>query len=51
MRGGLPSFGMMVLWDAHGQVSGALHRRMVPLWLAAGFAGLVSPFNFLLQGP
>lgn len=45
------SAGTMVSWDVHGQVSGALHRKMVPLQLAADFAGMESLLDFQQQGP
>lgn len=44
------SAGMMVSWDVHGQVSGALHRKMVPLQFAAGFARMESLLDFQQQG-
>ena len=42
--------GMMVSWNGHGQASGALHRKMVPLGLVAGFVGLAGSLDFQPQG-
>lgn len=44
------SAGMMVSWDVHGQVSGALRRKMVPLQFAAGFARMESLLDFSAAG-
>lgn len=40
---------VMVSWDVRWFVSGALYRKMVPPWLAAGVARLASPLEFQLQ--
>lgn len=42
---------VMVSRDVRWFVSGALYRKMVPLWLAAGVTRLASPLEFQLQWP